>query len=424
VTSPTLRAVRAAVAAAAAWGAGAWLEATELVPVVTTGLVQPLAVRHAGDGSGRLFIVEQAGRIRVFDGTQLLGTPFLDIVAAVDDTANEQGLLGLAFHPDYASNGFFYVNYTYDPPGAGLDRTRVSRFSVSAGDPNLADATSELILLEVAQDFGNHNGGNILFGPDGNLYVGMGDGGDGGDPLDRAQDEMMLLGKMLRIDVDSVVVPVGAELCGLVTNYGVPADNPFAGDDDACDEIWALGLRNPWRWSFDRQTGDLFIGDVGQGTVEEIDFQPAASGGGENWGWPCYEGSAAFDTAGCLPPGSYVFPILEYVQTAGRCSVTGGYRYRGAGASEIRGTYVYADYCTGEIWFATQNGGSWSSSLWMDTALNITSFGEDEDGELYVVHRGGSVWRIEGEPAVFIDGFESGDTSAWSGVTPAGLLPH
>jgi len=419
VTSPTLRAASTALAAATAWGAGAALEATDLVQVAS-GFQSPLAARHAGDGSGRLFVVERAGRIRIFDGTQVLGTPFLDITTAVDATGNEQGLLGLAFHPDYASNGLFYVNYTYDPAGAGLDRTRVSRFNVSGADPDLADPSSEVVLLEVAQDFDNHNGGNILFGPDGYLYVGMGDGGSGGDPNERAQDRMMLLGKMLRIDVDSTTVPAGAEVCGLVANYGIPADNPFAGADAACDEIWSLGLRNPWRWSFDRQTGDLFIGDVGQDAVEEIDLQPASSAGGENWGWRCYEGSAAFATAGCQPAGSYDFPVLEYGQMLGRCSVTGGYRYRGTGASEIRGTYVYGDYCTGEIWFATESAGTWSSSVWMDTALNISSFGEDEAGELYVVNLGGSLWRIEGLPAIFVDGFETGDTSKWSAVEPAG----
>ncbi|NJL29903.1 MAG: PQQ-dependent sugar dehydrogenase, partial [Thermoanaerobaculia bacterium] len=263
---------------------------------MTFSLTRPVAIRNAGDGSGRIFIVEQPGTIRIYDITTgtLLATPFLDITALVDDSGNEQGLLGLAFHPNYVSNGFFYVNYTWDHPSLPLDRTRIVRYTRSAGNPNVADTASALVLLEIEQDFSNHNGGDIHFGPDGYLYIGMGDGGSGGDPNNRAQSINQLLGKMLRIDVDGTPPPMPNDLCGLVTNYGIPPGNPFAGGSGDCDEIWALGMRNPWRWSFDRANGDLFIGDVGQGPSnprEEIDFQPAASTGGENYGWSCREGN-------------------------------------------------------------------------------------------------------------------------------------
>ncbi len=383
---------------------------------VVAGLASPVAVRHAGDGSGRLFIVEQAGVIRIWDGAILLPTPFLDITALVDSSGFEQGLLGLAFHPDYAVNGFFYVNYTRDP-GAGLDRTVVARYQVSA-DPNVADPASAVTLLEIEQDFGNHNGGDIHFGPDGYLYIGMGDGGSGGDPNNRAQDLGELLGKMLRIDVDG---GGGAPDCGLVTNYTVPLNNPFRnGPGGNCDEIWSLGLRNPWRWSFDRLTGDLFMGDVGQSAVEEIDFEPWTSSGGMNWGWRCYEGSLPFNTSGCGPPANYDFPILEYSQGSGDCSVTGGYRYRGSVIAGLFEVYVYGDWCSGRIWFGTESSpGTWSASVWLDTSFAIGTFGEDERGELHLAdHAGGTIQRFVSPSSIFFDGFESGDLSAWSNSQP------
>ncbi|MEN8163476.1 MAG: PQQ-dependent sugar dehydrogenase [Acidobacteriota bacterium] len=380
-----------------------------LVPLIS-GLNSPVAVRHAGDGSGRLFIVEQAGIIRIWDGSEMLPTPFLNITAIVE-SGGEQGLLGLAFHPDYSSNGYFYVNYTYDP-GAGLDRTRVARYSVSAGNPDVAD-TAETVLLEIEQDFSNHNGGDIHFGPDGYLYIGMGDGGSGGDPNDRAQDRTQLLGKMLRIDVDGAAHRMRGVItgCGLEASYGIPVDNPFVGDGNACDEIWAYGMRNPWRFSFDRHTGALFIGDVGQNMWEEIDLQPASSSGGENYGWRCYEGTHEYNLTDCSGP--YVDPILEYEHTGGRCSVTGGYAYRGHGIGGFDGTYIYGDYCTGEIWFAVPTGG-WSTVLWANTSFGISTFGEDEEGELYVADLfGGTVARFESPSTIFVDGFESGDISGW-----------
>lgn len=381
----------------------------QLVPVIS-GLSSPVAIRHAGDGSGRLFIVQQGGIISIWDGTTLLPTPFLNITTSVD-SGGEQGLLGLAFHPNYASNGYFYVNYTYDP-GPGLDRTRIARYSVSAGNPDVADP-SETVLMEIEQDFANHNGGDIHFGPDGYLYIGMGDGGSGGDPNNRAQDLTQLLGKMLRIDVDGATRAGRGVItgCGLQANYSIPLDNPFVGNGNACDEIWAYGVRNPWRFSFDRITGALFIGDVGQGVWEEIDFQASTSPGGENYGWRCYEGTHEYNTNGCSGP--FVDPILEYQHLSGRNSITGGYAYRGHGIAGFDGTYLFADFTTGEIWFATQNGG-WSATVWANTSLGISSFGEDEDGELYVADLfGGTVSRFESLSTIFVDGFESGDTSGW-----------
>ena len=342
--------------------------------LVASGFSQPVAVRHAGDGSGRIFIVEQAGRIWIWDGSQVLPTEFLDISTRVL-SGGEQGLLGLDFHPNYEANGVFYVSYNREPDGD----TRVSRFSVSA-DSNVADPGSEVVLLTVNQPQTNHNGGDIHFGPDGYLYVMRGDGGGAGDPGNNAQDLTSLLGKLLRIDVS----PSGS--------YTIPPSNPFvgvAGDD----HIWAYGLRNPWRFSFDRATGDLYIGDVGQSQREEIDFQAQGSAGGQNYGWPCREGDVAFDPGrpGC--GGPYVEPILTYGHGLG-CAVTGGYRYRGPIAS-LQGTYVYGDYCSGRIWFATRDGGgNWSSAIWQDTDLSISSFGEDEAGEVYVVDHNGAIHRF------------------------------
>ncbi len=375
---------------------------------VLSGLARPVIITHAGDDTGRLFIVEKPGRVLVWDGVSA-PTTFLGIEGLVDDGGNEQGLLGLAFHPDYPTNGLFYVNYTRDA-GAGLDRTVIARYSVSAGDPDLADAGSALTVLEIEQDFSNHNGGNILFGPDGYLYIGMGDGGSGGDPFDRAQDLAQLLGKMLRIDVDGTQTR-GGELCGLSPAYGIPPDNPFVGTTGTCDEIWSYGMRNPWRFSFDRITGDLLIGDVGQSAWEEIDFEPAGSAGGLNYGWNCFEGAHIYP-GGSTCSGPVVDPILEYSHGGGRCSVTGGYRYGGSGIVGLAGTYLYADYCTGQIWFGTEDGGSWSSTEWANTVLNVTSFGEDQAGELYVVDED-TIHRLQSPSSIFCDGFESGNTEAW-----------
>jgi glucose/arabinose dehydrogenase len=347
---------------------------------IATNLLNPIGITNAGDGSGRLFINLKAGQIIIWDGTQVLPTPFLNIDPVVNSSGSEQGLLGVAFHPDYASNGYFYVDYTDNTGGD----TVIARYSVSAGNPNVADPASAQILMEIDQPFANHNGGQLQFGPDGYLYIGMGDGGSAGDPGNRAQDKTELLGKILRIDVNGVAGQPPD--CG-GTNYTIPADNPFVdGPGGSCDEIWALGVRNPWRFSFDRMTGDLFIADVGQDSWEEIDRQPAASPGGENWGWRCYEGNHPFNTVGCGPAANYDFPILEYSHTLG-CSVTGGYVYRGTALpSAFQGVYFYGDYCSGRLWGARRVADHWVTQQIKDTDFLITSFGETEVGELCFTH--------------------------------------
>ncbi len=367
----------------------------ELALVVDGISGSTVAVRHAGDGSGRIFIVTRVGKIYIHDGNQLLSTPFLDISDRVR-SGGERGLLGLDFHPGFAvaggtHEGEFFVNYS-DKSGGD---TVISRFRVSS-NPDVADASSEEILLEIDQPYSNHNGGDIHFGADGYLYIGMGDGGSGGDPEDYARnlgigiDGFKLLGKMLRIDVNGTTPTSGA--CGLVGNYGIPASNPFVGTSGACDEIWSYGLRNPWRWSFDRSTHDLIIGDVGQNKWEEVDFQPASSTGGEYYGWSCMEGNHTFKADRC-DSTSRVAPILEYDHSAG-CSITGGYRYRGP-IQDMNGTYIYGDYCSGRIWFAELQGGSWNTSVWDSSGLNISSFGEDEEGNVYVVDLNGAVYRFQ-----------------------------
>jgi len=330
---------------------------------ITSGLVRPVDLQD--DGSGRLFILEKSGRIRILENGQLLPTPFLDIDDRVNDDSNEMGLLGLAFHPDYSQNGYFYVNYT----GRGGD-TFISRFQASG---NSADPNSESILLNVEQPFPNHNGGVLVFGPDGYLYAGLGDGGAQGDPFGNAQNTGVLLGKILRIDVDSA------------QPYAIPPDNPFG------NEILHYGLRNPWRISFDRLTGDLYIGDVGQGTWEEIDFVAAGSRGGLNFGWDFYEGSHEYDPQGVA--GEYVFPIAEYSHAEGGCSVTGGYVYRGS-MPEWNGIYLYGDYCTGYVWGLFNVDGAWPNKLLFEANVRITSFGQDQAGEIYMLSDTGEVYKL------------------------------
>jgi glucose/arabinose dehydrogenase len=336
---------------------------------VTGGLSAPLGVVSAGDA--RLFVVQQSGTIAVWDGTRVLPTPFLDIHNLVS-CCNERGLLGLAFHPHYATNGLFFVDYT-----APNGDVTVARYSVSA-DPNRADAASGAVLLTIPHSqFANHNGGQLQFGPDGYLYIGVGDGGGAGNPSNSAQDLNQLLGKILRIDVDR-------------PPYAIPASNPFA----SRGEIWAYGLRNPWRFSFDRQTGDLWIADVGQNVYEEVDLQPAASAGGQNYGWRIMEGFHCFSPSTNCPSAGLTMPILEYSHASG-CSITGGYRYRGARFPRLRGIYFYADYCSGTIWGATETNGVWSSKVMLTTnKIPWSSFGEDADGELYAVELGGVLYQI------------------------------
>jgi glucose/arabinose dehydrogenase len=339
---------------------------------VTGGLSAPLGVVSAGDA--RLFVVQQRGTIAIWDGTRVLPAPFLDIRGLVS-CCNERGLLGLAFHPHYAANGLFFVDYT-----APNGDVTVARYAVSASNPNLADPASGAVLLTIPHSqFANHNGGQLQFGPDGYLYIGVGDGGSGGNPTNSAQDLTQLLGKLLRIDVDR-------------PPYAVPASNPLAARSNVRGEIWAYGLRNPWRFSFDRATGDLWIADVGQNLYEEVDLQPAASAGGENYGWRLMEATHCFNPPTNCPTSGLVLPILEYDHAQKRCSITGGYRYRGGRFARLRGTYFYADYCSGTIWGATQQAnGAWSSRVMLATSLNITSFGEDSAGELYLVDAAGGV---------------------------------
>lgn len=340
----------------------------DLIPFAT-GFDNPVDIAHTDDA--RLFVVEKDGYIRIVNGDgTVVPTPFLDIDANVRSSGNEQGLLGLAFHPDYATNGYFYVNYI-DNSG----NTRVSRFSVSA-NPNIANPNSEQLIYVVSQPFSNHNGGDLNFGPDGYLYIGLGDGGSGGDPGNRSQNTNVALGKMLRIDVDSG------------TTYAIPPDNPFVGDASTLDEIWAIGLRNPWRFSFDRVTGDMWIADVGQDELEEIDFQPASSAGGENYGWRCYEGFDAFNTSGCPPASAMTDPVHAYTNNFNNgCSITGGYVYRGSQYPRLVGLYIYADYCSGKFWSIQRAGAnSWTNQEIADfSSYEYSSFGEDQNGELYVV---------------------------------------
>ena len=340
---------------------------------ITTGLSEPLGIENAGDGSGRLFILQKSGEVFVFDGSALLPNPFLDLSAQVA-TNSERGLLGLAFHPSFSVNGFFYVNYT-NLSGDSI----LSRFSVST-DPNLADASTEVVLLTIPQPAANHNGGQLVFGPDGFLYVSLGDGGSGGDPQDNGQDLSTLLGTILRLDVDGG------------SPFAIPSSNPFVGTPGARGEIWAYGLRNPWRFSFDRLTGDLFIADVGQNTREEVNVQPAASPGGENYGWRLMEGSLCFNPPTNCNDGTLTLPVLEYDHSAGDCSITGGFRYRGSRFPQMDGVYFFGDFCTGRIWGATEDSpGSWSFQELLVTSFLIASFGEDEDGEIYVADFGSGV---------------------------------
>ena len=379
-----------------------------------TGLSAPVAIADPGDGSGRLFIVEQAGTIRIWQNGALLPTAALTIPASDIACCGELGLLGLAFHPDFEENGYFFVNYTErDPPSCAplltptcAVNTVIARFQVESfaepgtGSPNFADYDdTQVKLLRFSQPYSNHNGGDLHFGSDGYLYVSTGDGGSGGDPHDFGQNISSLLGKILRIDVDANAPPVNG-LCGLQPqSYAAAPGNPYLGAQVAgCDEVWHIGLRNPFRFSFDRSNGDIFIGDVGQGSFEEIDFRTFAAPGIANWGWRCYEGNANHNLTGCGPIGNYLFPIHDYVHTAGRCSVTGGYRYRGSVYGNLAGIYLFGDYCSGEIWSLTQGGGgAWTvEGPHLDTIFTISAFGEDSSGELYLVaYNGGTIHRIQ-----------------------------
>jgi glucose/arabinose dehydrogenase len=357
---------------------------------VADGFDQPLHITHAGDGSDRLFVVERAGRIRILQDGVILDPPFLDItdrVTPADAGCNECGLLSVAFPPDFATAGYFFVYYTAaedlvgpetNDPNGDYD-TVVARFRLTA-DPNRADATSEFPILLQNQPYGNHNGGQLAFDGDGDLYIGLGDGGGGGDPANNAQDRATLLGKLLRVQV------------GATGTYTVPADNPFVGTTAIRPEIWAWGLRNPWRFAFDPTTDDLYIADVGQNKYEEINFQSASSPGGENYGWKIREGMHCYAATTCDTTG-LTDPVAEYGRDLGS-SVTGGVIYRSPlpGQAPI---YLYGDFSSGRIQGLQKEGAEWRiNEALLNTNLNISSFGYDEAGNSYVVDFDGAVYRL------------------------------
>jgi glucose/arabinose dehydrogenase len=353
---------------------------------VASGLSMPLYVTSPPGDIQRLFIVEQvSAQLKILQSGQVLATPFLDLNALVINNGGEQGLLGLAFHPNYAVNGYFYVNYT-----ANSGNSVTARYQVSA-DPNIANPASAQILLDIPDPYSNHNGGCLAFGPDGYLYLGLGDGGSGNDPQNRAQNGLVMWGKMLRLDVNTG------------NPYGIPTSNPFVGNPNMLPEIWAIGLRNPWRWSFDRLTGHMYIGDVGQNAWEEIDYQPAGVGG-QNWGWRVWEGNHSTGLGGLstIVP-TVTFPIYEYAHS-GSASVTGGYVYRGSAIPDLQGTYFFAEFVTNQIWSFRYDGFNLTNFQTRTTELapsgglslaNISSFGEDAQGELYLCDLyGGEVFKI------------------------------
>lgn len=354
----------------------------QVIPVVyADGFTNPVSIAHAGDE--RLFVVERRGTIRIIDGDgTVANTPFLDISGIVK-AGGEQGLLGLAFHPDYSENGYFFVNYT-DLDG----NTVIARYNVSAADSDVAEPESRLEILTIDQPYANHNGGDVKFGADGYLYIGTGDGGSGGDPQNNAQDLSSLLGKMLRIDIDTG------------SPYSIPEGNPYVEDAEAADEIWASGLRNPWRFSFDRETGDMWIADVGQNIIEEVNFIPSGSGAGMNFGWRCYEGEEAYNTENCDAPGEYQFPLYQYYHSEDNgCSVTGGYVYRGMEFPSLTGYYFFSDYCNDILYSLHDSSGQWvltRHGQFPDN--NFTTFGEDMHGELYVAGiSSGTVYKLTSE---------------------------
>ena len=354
-----------------------WVSAQIKLVQIASNLERPVDITAPPDGSGRVFVVEQEGSIRVYNGNRVLSKPFLNIRSAVL-CCGEQGLLSLAFHPNYRTNGFFYIYYVNNAGSLVLARYKVST------NPNVANASSQRILLTIPHPvFGNHNGGEIQFGKNGYLYLSVGDGGGGGDESNNAQNLGTLLGKILRIDVNNG------------NPYGIPANNPFVNRPGARKEIWAYGLRNPWRIGFDRATGALYIGDVGQGQWEEVNFEPPKSPGGVNYGWRRMEGKHCFNPSNNCNDGSLKLPFAEYNHSQG-CAVTGGFVYRGSAIPALVGTYLYADYCSGIIWGAKRVNGTWTTRVLLSSGKNISTFGEDNQGELYIAHNSssGSIYRI------------------------------
>jgi len=395
----------------------------------------PVAVRHANDGSGRRFVVELDGLIKIVDeNDNVLATPFLDITG-LTEYFFEQGLLGLAFHPEFSTNGLVYINHSANGvPDVSNGDSVVVEYQVSDLDPNQLDTSTRREIMIIPQDFGNHNGGDIHFGPDGYLYIGLGDGGGSNDPCNRSQildpsttpsggcrsgEAAWLLGKMLRIDIDNTTPPGSNNLCAANPNlpddgsaeYAIPADNPFVGQVDRCSEVWAYGLRNPFRFSFDRDTGDLWIGDVGQGTWEEINFEASDSVGGNNFGWRTCEGNwnRGSTTESCAL-SRHTGPVIEYRRNAGNCSVTGGFRYRGP-VTSMQGYYLFTDYCLGNVRFAReQSPGNWVIDGTLGSVDDPVGFGEDEEGNLYLVSLDGAIFVYRGDTGpsdpVFQDRFE------------------
>ncbi len=368
------------------------------IDLFVSGLNRPVNLKHAGDD--RLFVAEQDGLIKIINANGTINsTPFLDIDTRVGSIGNEQGLLGLAFHPNYDTNGYFFVYYTNNSGS-----TVISRFSRNSTNPSLADPNSELIILTFSQPFSNHNGGELQFGPDGYLYIASGDGGSGGDPQNNSQTLSNFLGKLLRIDVNNSTVS---------NPYAIPFDNPFISSSSVSDEIWAYGLRNPWKFSFDRSNGDLWIGDVGQNAREEINLTTSSENiGGINYGWRCYEGNNAFNTNGCPNSSSLVFPVAEYAHTGGRCSITGGYRYRGAEYPNLQGLYFFADICTQEIGYLKFENGSWNSTFESFSGSPV-AFGEDINGELYVCTLGGNISKVIDNDQLSVDDYNQNTISIY-----------
>jgi len=395
---------------------------TPRLQTMFTGLSRPVLIRGANDGTKRLFILQQTGLIRVVQPGETSPTDFLNLsskIAVPVSGGDERGLLGLAFHPQYAANGKFYVNYTRAGDGA----TVIAEYRASAANPNQGDPATERILLIIPQPFSNHNGGMMNFGADGYLYIGMGDGGSSNDPGGRAQNPAQLLGKVLRIDIN---VPAGSTV-----QYLIPPTNPFTGagsvrcdagstsNGNTCQEIWTIGMRNPWRWSFDRATNQMWLADVGQNAIEEVNI---ISTGGGNYGWRVYEGtSCTGNDPGLCNPANYIMPAFEYTHSSGRCSVTGGYVYRGTLGSLPAGAYTYADYCSGEIWYR-QNG---QTVLVQDTPRFVVSFGEDDDGEIYVCYSNGQIDKIvRAKASADFDGDLKTDVSVFRPSTGAWYVLH
>lgn len=341
--------------------------------LVASGFVNPVQVLHAGDGTGRLFVVEKRGIVKIVNGSVVSPTPLLSIEDLVNSSGGEQGLLSIAFSPNFETNRTLYVHYTGNE---GIGNSVIQKMSVLAAT-NTVDTTSVQTLLTVTQPFANHNGGQLQFGPDGMLYIGLGDGGGSGDPFNNAQNKNSFLGKILRIDVESVT-----------SGYQLPTGNPFG------NEVWVYGLRNPWRFSFDRSTGTLYIGDVGQDGFEEIDIRPASASTGTNYGWPIMEGNHCFQDQNCNQEG-LTLPAFEYALENGNCALIGGFVYRGTEIAQLQGVYVYGDFCSGRIWGLRQTSSGVVNQLLIDTNFTISSFGEDERGNLYVVDfNGGNVYKI------------------------------